>query len=852
MTANPIVALYLRTLDFPRACLVVIGLLALVAGFYTTRFSFDASSDTLVVEGDPDLAAYVDVASTFKGDDFLVLTFQPREGDALSERNLATLKHLTSDLQGVDGVAGTFSVLDAPLLKSPPVPLAELADGLKTLESPGVDRALAREELRTSPLFRELLITADGSTTAIRIDLAKDPTLGELEARQAALEASDTDGSHRAELSRLKEEHRLARKAFLTRRHDLIENIRAVRDHYQSEGVLYLGGVPMIAADMIAFVKNDLVIFGGSVLLLVMACLFWFFRSLRWVVLPIVGSALTILFTTGVLGYVGRPATVISSNFVSLLAIITISLNIHLIVRYRELLHLDEEADVETLVRQTMVSKFAPCLYNTLTTMAAFGSLMASAIVPVEDFGWMMCLGILIGFVLTFFFFPSVLMLLPLGKPEVTLNEELSLTRVLSHNARWRPGLVVVIGAILTVAAFVGISRISLDNRFIDYFRSDTEINAGMRFIDRNLGGTVPFDVVLKFPPYQPLTGVNVFGEENGDDFVDDFAEPDDDFADDDFAEDDFGDFDAPEAFPERYWFTRDKLDRVTLVHRYLQSQPEVGKVMSLTTMEDLAKEFTDGRSLSNAEIAGILGLLPPHLLPELIEPYADPASGRLRINARVIESGPSFDKDALVADIHRFAVEQGGFAPEEVTVTGMLVLFNSMLNKLFASQVDTLAFVLLATFAMFLILMRSVLYAVLGLVPNVLAAALVIAFMGYAGIPLDMMTITIASISIGIGVDDAIHYLHRFKEEFEDYGDARLAVAWSHATIGRAMYFTSLTIIIGFSVLCFSNFVPTILFGLLVAVAMVLALIANLSLLPALLVLFKGKRRPAVNFGVR
>ena len=836
MAAHPLVALYLRALDFPRICLAVIALVAVVAGLYTQRFSFDASSDTLVVDGDPDLAAYLDVAATFKGDDFLVLTFAPHTGEALEPGNLETLRALVTRLAEVDNVAGTFSVLDVPLLKSPPVPLAELAQGFKTLDHPEVDFALAREELSGSPLFKELLITADARSTAIRIDIEPDLALLDVEQRRAELKsAADPTPAQRFAREQVEEEHRLAREAYLVRRDLLISDIRDVRAEFADDGVLHLGGVPMIAADMIAFVKNDLVIFGGSVLLLLMLCLYGFFRSIRWVVLPITGSALTILLTTGFLGFYGKPATVISSNFVSLLAIITISLNIHLIVRYRELYHLDPNATVRDLVRQTMLSKFAPCLYNTLTTMAAFGSLMASSIVPVEDFGWMMCIGIFIGFLLTFFYYPCVLLLLPMGNPGVTLNEELALTRVLSHNARWRPAMVVVAGLVLSVVAFNGVSRVSLDNRFIDYFKDDTEISAGMRFIDESLGGTVPFDVVLSFPAYEPLSG-GVFDDE------DDFAEspPEDDF------EDDFADFDgeSADAFPERYWFTRDKLDRITHVHRYMETRPEIGKVMSLTTMEDLAKEFTDGEPLSNLEIAGILGLLPPHLLPELVGPYAHPESGRLRINARVIESGPSFDRDALVADIRAHAMEVGGFTEEEVQVTGMLVLFNSMLNQLFSSQVDTLAYVLLATLGMFLILMRSVLYAVLGLLPNILAASLVIAFMGYAGIPLDMMTITIASISIGIGVDDAIHYLHRFKEEFDDNGDARLAVAWSHATIGRAMYFTSLTIIIGFSVLCFSNFVPTILFGLLVAVAMMLALVANLSLLPALLVLCKGSRR--------
>ncbi|TDJ23794.1 MAG: hypothetical protein E2O59_13545 [Gammaproteobacteria bacterium] len=212
-----------------------------------------------------------------------------------------------------------------------------------------------------------------------------------------------------------------------------------------------------------------------------------------------------------------------------------------------------------------------------------------------------------------------------------------------------------------------------------------------------------------------------------------------------------------------------------------------------------------------------------------------------------MIESGPSFDRNALVADIIEFVQTDLEMSAEDVQVTGMMVLFNSMLLQLFDSQLDSLGYVLLAAFLMLLVLLRSLLYALIGLIPNILAAATVIAFMGYAGIPLDMMTTTIAAVSVGIGVDNAIHYLHRFQEEYDDEKDVRLAVAWSHATIGRAMYFTSATVIVGFSVLCFSNFVPTIMFGLLVAIAMALSFVANLTLLPALLVLILGAPRSTV-----
>ncbi|MEZ5560715.1 MAG: MMPL family transporter [Pseudomonadales bacterium] len=825
---------YLRALDFPRLILLLVAVLACAAGYYATRFSFDASSDTLVVQGDPDLAAYLRVSERFGGDEFLLMTFQPGRGAAgaaLERANLDVLARLQAELEALPGVASVFSILDVPLLESPPLPLAELADGFRTLRAPDVDLDLARKELTSSPVFSDLLITDDARASALRVTLALDGELLAVDRERAALrqqqdeaEAAGTalDTADQTRLETLEARHDVLREGYVQRRQQLIDAVRAVRDRYRGEGTLYIGGVPMIAADMVAFVKNDLAVFGSSVLFLIMLMLGWFFRRVRWVLLPIGTSALTVLFSVGVLGAAQRPATVVSSNFISLLAIITISLTIHLIVRYRELAHREPDLSVRDLVRGTMRSKFAPCLYNTLTTMAAFASLMAARIVPVEDFGWMMCLGIGVGFVVTFTFFPAVLMLLGPGRPAAVTGEELSLTRVMSQLARWQYVGVTLFALIWAVVVTVGISRVSMDNRFFEYFKEDTDIHQGMRFIDANLGGTIPFDVVVKLAPYQA-------------------PDPDDDFA----GGDDFFD-EEDDVYPQRYWFTRDRLDLLARLHRFVEQHEVVGKVMSLTTLDRLGARFKDGEQLTSVEVAAVLGLLPEELRSELIEPYASPATGELRLNARIIETGPAFDRAQLATDVEQFAVRQLGLAPGAVEVTGMMVLFDRMLKQLFRSQVDTIGYVLLATFLMFLVLLRSVRYAILGLVPNVLSAASVIGIMGYAGIPLDMMTITIAAISVGIGVDDAIHYLHRFQEEYAREGDVRLAVAWSHGTIGRAMYFTSMTIIVGFSVLCLSNFVPTILFGVLTALAMALALLANLTLLPSLLVLLMAPpRRP-------
>ena len=793
---------YLAMLGHPGRMLVgLTGVLLLAAGF-AARFSFDASADTLVVEDDPDLLLYRDISAIFGGDDFLLVTFTPHAGELLAAANLEALGRLQRRLGEIEGVTSVFSVLDAPLLRSPPVSIGELADGFRTLRSPDADLALAAEELAGSPFFRELLISADGRTAALRVDILPMPVPDRADTAQ--------------------------RRRQVAARAALIEAVRNVRTEFSPYGVLHLGGVPMIASDMIAFVKSDLALFGGIVLVLVMAVLYAAFGQLRWVLLPLGCAAASILATLGVLGHLRMPATVISSNFVALMAIMTISLTIHLIVRYRELLQAPESLSAKKLVAATMISKFAPCLYTALTTMAAFGSLTISSIVPVEDFGWMMCIGLILGFLVTFTLFPAVLMLLDGGRPRPGLRVETGLIQRLSGLAQRHPKRIAGASLAAMAAAALGIAQLSIDNRFIDYFKDDTDINQGMVYIDQHLGGTAPFDVVLKFEPWQALDG----------DFAADSPFAEDPFADDPFAEAPLMGGAAPDPFPERYWFTRDKLDRIGLAHRLLEARPEVGKVVSLASLDELAREFNDGDPLNNVQVAAVLAALPPSIRDEVIRPYASPATGQARLWARVIESGPYFDRDALVADIKRDVVREAGFTDSEVTIAGMVVLFNGMVQKLVSSQVDTLGYVLLATFLMFLVLLRSPLFAVLGMAPNILAAAAVLAVMGFAAIPLNMMTAAIAAVSIGIGVDFAIHYLHRYRREREQSADAAAAIARTHGSIGRALFLTGLTITVGFSVLCFSNFVPTILFGLLVALAMALAFLANLTLLPSLLAL--------------
>jgi len=816
MLASFMAGRYRECLDYPLLILLAITALCVLAFTQLEGFRFDASEDSLVAEGDPELAYYQEVSGDFGGQGFLIMTYQPRTGELFTAPVLAELAALVERLEAVDGVSSVDSLLDAPLLQSPPIPLKDLATDYRTLQSANVDYALAREELTTSPVFRNLLISPDADVTALRINLTRDDALRALDERRAALRAlDDPDANTRETLRSVERAYQVRRAESLERRDRLLAEVRAIRADLDAGVTTHLGGVPMIAADMVDYVRQDVATFGALVIALVVVMLFVIFRRLRWVVVPLASTGVTLLLTIGVLGFLRQPTTVVSSNFVALLVIVTIAFSIHLISRYRELrVEKPEQRQVE-LVFETMRDKLAPCFYTAVTTIVAFASLITSDIVPVRDFGWIMSIGIFIAFFVSYSFFAAVLLLLPKGPASTTLHHEPALTRFLGDLAIRRTGWMLALMLVSATLAAVGIRQLSLENRFVDYFRESTEIHQGLAFIDRHLGGTVPMDIILRF-----------------DAFEGDSLDAESDF----FTE-------AEDPYPERYWFTPTKIAYLEDFHGFLEAQAPIGKVLSLYSLEAVARQFNDGAALGAVELAAALGAMPAELRTELIEPYATPESGRMRIALRLHEVDASYQLDTLIADIETFAEEELGIAPDRIHVTGMATLFNGMLRHLFSSQTSTLAFVIFATLLMFLLLLRSPMLAVIGLAPNLLAAATALGFMGFAGIPVDIMTVTIAAIIIGIGVDDAIHYLHRFQLEYARSDTVRAAVRNSHRSIGNAIYYTSITVVIGFSVLAFSNFMPTVYFGLMTALAMLLALAANLVLLPSLLVFAYRKR---------
>lgn len=829
---------------------ITLGLLlalALLAGFGARDFRLDASSDSLVVETDPDLALWREVSERYGGGDFLLVTFTP-EADLLAPESIATVSALRDGLAEIDGVESVLSMVDVPLLRSPPTPLAEMADNIRTLTSEDVDLELAREELTTSPLYRELLVSADGRSTAIQVNLESDTRFTEvITARNELLnqrQGEGLDDDERARLEMLKGELDALRQAARDQQQQLVADVRAVVDDFRNGDTLFVGGVTMIADDMLSFIRGDLRTFGVGVLLLVVAMLAFFFRRPRWVLLPLACGGLTVLYMVGLLGFVNWPITVISSNFVSLLIIISISLTIHLTVRFRELASADSSVEVRTLVIDTVRHRFWPCFYTAVTTMVAFASLVSSGIVPVVDFGWMMTIGVGVALIVAFTLFPAVVMLLPASASRETQARSVGFTAWLARGTNNQPVAVILVCVLVAAFSAWGMSRLTVENSFIDYFQESTEIYQGMAFVDEHLGGTTPLDVLIKFPE-EPELEFDEGEDPFGDPFADDFAFADDFSGGDPFDEDPFSEPLAEESAEDglgedRYWFTPDKIALIERAHAYLDAQPETGKVISLATLHAIAMDFNDGQPLGGPELAIVIGAIPEEFQQALLRPYASPEANEARISIRMIDSDPDLKRDAFLERIERELVEEVGLEPESFELSGMMVLFNNMLQGLFKSQNTTLLWVAGGILVTFVVLFRSLLLGVIAIIPNGLAAAAVLGLMGAFGLPLDMMTITIAAIVIGIGVDGTIHYVHRFRRELPRADSYEAALTASHESIGHAIYYTALTVAAGFTMLVFSNFNPTIYFGSLTAAAMLLALLANLTLLPAILLKLK------------
>jgi len=772
---------------------IVFLILILVTSFFlinTKDFRLDASSETLLIDGDPDLEYLKEINQRYKSKDFLVLTFTPKEA-LTSESSINNILSLKYKIQSLDWVHSVVTILDVPLLESSDEPLMDRIKNFRTLKDENIDKDRAFNEILNSPVFKNLVISEDATTTGIIVNLK----------RKKVLESSAFDNEKEFEeyKDKLKSEN-----------HENIKEIREVIDSFKEIGRIHLGGIPMIADDMMTFIKKDIIVFGIGVFAFIIITLWFVFRKVLWITIPISSCFFAVIIMIGFLGLMNWKVTVISSNFIAMMLILTMAMNIHISTRYIQLAKTYLDLNNYEVLKIATSKMVWPILYTVLTTICAFLSLIFSGIKPIIDFGWMMTFGLITSFLITFTLLPALLGIFYSKETNVHEKSLSFLTNPLSKLSIEKTNLVFIISIFFIIFSIFGISKLKVENSFINYFSKDTEIYQGMKLIDEKLGGTTPLEIILRFS-----------GKKNDETAVDD---------------DEFKDWDEDDGDESKYWFTKDKIDKINKVHNYLENTEHVGKVLSFSSIIQVATKLNNNKELGTLEMGVLYSKIPETVKSEIIDPYISIKDDEARISLRIKDSSKDLRRNDLIKKINFDMQNEIGLSKEEFKLGGVLILFNNLLQSLFKSQILTLGLVMCGIMAMFLVLFRNLKISLIGVIPNFIAAFSILGLIGILGIPLDMMTITIAAITIGIAVDNSIHYIYRFQEEYEKNNNYEESIRLCHSTVGVAILNTSITIIFGFSILVLSNFIPTIYFGVFTGIAMFLAMILVLTLLPSLI----------------
>ncbi len=806
-------------INYSKITLLGILVILAISLYFSQNFKLDASSDALLLEGDKDLKYLREVNERYGSKDFLVLTYSPISSFE-TEETIINLQLIKSKIEQLSWVENVITIIDVPLLKSSDEPLMERLKNYKTLSHPDIDKKRGFEEILNSPLYQDYVISRDGKTSGIVVYLKEDKRLKEfIKIKDKYYNQFQNNSPNKLDKQKYKsftKEYENYKDLFNQRNHQNINEIREVISRYGENAKIHLGGIPMIADDMMTYIKNDIVVFGIGVFLFIILTLWLVFRNIKWVIMPLLGCGTSVAIMTGLLGILGWKVTVISSNFIALMLILNMAMNIHITVRFLQLKKEFSELSKSEAVIEASKKMFMPILYTVLTTIFAFLSLIFSGIKPIIDFGWMMTLGLIVSLCVTFLLLPSLLNTFSTDQ-DINLKDEKKskITSALGNIAKGNTSVIFGVATIVLILSAFGISKLEVENSFINYFDEETEIYKGMKKIDDELGGTTTLDVILKFPNTSKKT-------------------PD---ADDEFSEWEEESNDKEDK--STYWFTRNKIDKILKVHDYLDSLPEIGKVLSFGSIIRVAEDLNK-KELQSLEIAVLYSKFPDEIKKDIVSPYISIENDEARISVRIKDSMKELRRNDLINKINNELNTKLKLNKDDYKLTGVLILFNNLLQSLFKSQILTLGLVMLGISIMFFILFRNLILSIIGVVPNFIAAFFILGIIGMLGIPLDMMTITIAAITIGIAVDNSIHYIYRFKEEYMKLKNYNLTLDRCHSTVGVAILNTSITIVFGFSILILSNFIPTIYFGIFTGMAMLLALISVLTLLPKLIIVLK------------
>ena len=788
---------------------LLILLFFIILGFFlysSQNFKLDASSDTLILEKDEDLKKYRRVIKDYGSNDFLIVTFSDQT-KIITQKNLENIKLFINNVEQLDWVENIQSIFDVPLLEVNDQNLTDLVNQILTIESPGVNILDAENELIKSPIFKNLIISEDATSTGVLINFKRDREFDRIvNERARLLDLENNTSINRSYKKAIETEYEEIKKNFDNSRHENIREIRSIIKTFDKSGLtIHLGGVSMIADDTISFVKNDIIVFGIGAFIFILIVLFIVFKKFTWMLVCIFNCIATLIIMLGTVSLLNWKATVISSNFIMLILILSLSMTVHIVVRYRQVLYEEKSLSNSRKIYITLKKMYRPCLFAALTSIFAFATLYTSGIKPVMDFGLMMCTGLVITYISSFIFLPVIIYSFNLKNPTLaTIDQKQSAFVFFSKNYS---NLLLIFFALIFSVGIYGSIKLKVENSFVDYFKKNTEIYKGMKLIDDKLGGTTPLDIIINFS--------NNY--------------------DDDILEEEFLDF-GIEYDKADYWFTREKVDTIKNIHDHLESYSFAGKVLSLASIVRTAENLNSNKEFDSLELSVLYKKLPEDLKEQIIKPYVLIDENQARITMRIIDTHPDLNRADFINELSNFIEKNFSNKGVQVSITGILILYNNMLASLFDSQIKSLSIVFIGIFMMLIILFRSLKIAFAAIIPNLIACFVILGIMGLIQIPLDLMTITIAAITIGIAVDNCIHYVYRYREIYQDTNNHNDTMSKCNETVAVAIKNTSYTIIAGFSILIFSNFYPTIYFGIFTAIAMFFALIGSLTLLPVLL----------------
>jgi len=782
-----------------KASLLVILFSFVVLNIFAFNLKVDASGDTLVVDSDKDYKYFKQVSKDYNDvSDTLVVVYEPKDY-MLSNASIKILQNITNELKNLEYVDNVMSILNVPLLKSSNVSLGELLSGnVPTLLSDKINKQLAKKEFLSNAVYKQNLVSYDFRVSAILITLK--PNLD----------------NHQSHIN--------------------INQIQSIMSKHTSDAHLVLGGVSMLVDYLIESIKFDLVFFGFAVFIVMVLVLYLLFRNIIFVLLPIIIAVFSFVVTSSIVSLLDIKITVISSNFVSFLLIVSISLTLHLIIKIKELAN-DNSLEYAQKIKTTMNSMFSPMVFVVITTIAGFSSLVFSNILPVISFGFIMSIGIIVCVVSLYLLFPTILLMFA---SKITPLPQNALLARLSNVVLKYPIFIFVVSILVVALGLLGCSKLVVENSFINYFKSSSTVYKGLKQIDEKLGGTTPLDIVIKFDNDKAYVEQISEISTNSTYIADESEEQEQDEFD---YEDEIGQDDSTkQANSGAYWFDSNKIQAIKKVHNYLENKPFVGKVLSLHSLILVAQDFNNGNELTPFEIGVLYSKIPPKYKKVLVDPYLNIQNNEARIRIRIQDSSPKLRRDELISSITKDLnkILDVKKSTKSYKLSNLLILYNNMLQSLFSSQIKTLFYVIVILFGVFMLLFRNYKVACIAVVSNLVPLAALFGLMGWFDIPLDIMSITIAAIALGIGVDDAIHYLHRYTYEMKISNDYVSSMQKSHHNTGVAMFDTSVVIAFGFLVLLFSSFVPTIYFGILISFCIMVAMVCNLALLPALLIYFK------------